>query len=279
VGADLGGTKLLLVAEGPQGRTVARLATGLGFAGADLERALHEFIASLGARPESLGVAVPGLVGPDGTVVACDTVPRLPGWRAPELATVRPAVLVNDVEAALWAERDHLPPQATAAVIMLGTGIGAALLVEGRRAQGANGWAGELGSIPLAAGEQARTLDQVASGAALLERVGRPLEEALAAAAAGERDVLDAVRTAGAAAGLGLATVVNLLNPSILVLGGGLLRWPGYREAALRAAERAALPDLWRACTVRSVTHGELTVALGALAFAAADGEGAGAWP
>lgn len=72
---------------------------------------------------------------------------------------------------------------------------------------------------------------------------------------------LAAVREAGRALGLGLATLVNLLNPQLLVLGGGALELPGYREAALESAERYTLPDSWRVCTVRP---GAAVVALGA---------------
>ena len=80
-----------------------------------------------------------------------------------------------------------------------------------------------------------------------------------------------ALRAAGEALGLGLATVINLLNPSLLALGGGALELPGYLAGALHAAERHSLSDLWRACEVRRVREGELTAALGALRASTAE--------
>lgn len=64
--------------------------------------------------------------------------------------------------------------------------------------------------------------------------------------------------------GLGLATLINLLNPSRLVLAGGTLRYPGYAEAALQAARRFALPQLAGACSIELATDGETLVARGA---------------
>ena len=73
--------------------------------------------------------------------------------------------MVNDAAAALVEECHDAPAGATAAVVMVGTGIGAALLVNGQPFGGARGWAGELGSIPIAtASDGVRTLDQLASG-------------------------------------------------------------------------------------------------------------------
>jgi predicted NBD/HSP70 family sugar kinase len=61
---------------------------------------------------------------------------------------------------------------------------------------------------------------------------------------------------------------VNLLNPEVLVLGGGAFELPGYREAALENAELYSLSDLWRVCTVRSARAGTAVAALGAIRVA-----------
>src|SRR5437867_13205971 len=111
---------------------------------------------------------------------------------------------------------------------MPGTGIGAAFMVEGRMCRGGRGWAGELGYVPVAGPERVSTLDELASGAGLLRRLGGDAAAVLGRAAAGEPAVVAALRAAGEALGLGLATVINLLNPSLLALGGGALELPGY---------------------------------------------------
>src|SRR5207244_1582700 len=148
-----------------------------------------------------------------------------------------------------------------------GTGNGA----RGGRSGGAGpgrprrGRAVERGSIPVAGPGLVSTRDELASGAGLLRRLGGDAAEVLGRAAAGEPAVVAALRAAGEALGLGLATVINLLNPSLLALGGGALELPGYLDAALQEAERHSLPDLWRACEVRRVRQGVLAAALRAL--------------
>lgn len=265
LGIDIGGTKLLMLAQWPGRRVVDRVPTGPAFAGRDLDAALDRFVGSLGVAPSAAGVAVPGLVGPDGALQTSDVLPRLVGWRGKPLGRLCPCRLLNDVEAASLEELHDLPAGATAAVVMVGTGIGAAFVTDGRPFRGARGWAGELGTVPIAGPEGVATVDQLASGAALLRRLGGNPTEVLARAAAREAAVLEALRRGGEALGLGLATIINLFNPSLVAVGGGALELPGYLEAALQSAERHSMPEMWRVCEVRRVREGELTAALGAL--------------
>jgi predicted NBD/HSP70 family sugar kinase len=269
VGVDLGGTKLLLVADGPDGRVIERVRTGPSFDAAALEAAIDRFIRARETSPAAVGVAVPGLVGPGPVVQACDVLPALVGWRPPESLLGRwRFAMVNDATAALAEEYHDAAPRTTGALVMAGTGIGAALIVHGRMFGGVSGWAGELGSIPIATADGVRTLDQLASGQALTSRVGLDGAELRARAAWGDPTVREAIAEAGAALGLGLATLIHVLNPERIAVGGGLLELAGYLEAALASAERHALPDLWRACTVQRVRAGELVSALGAARFA-----------
>jgi predicted NBD/HSP70 family sugar kinase len=87
----------------------------------------------------------------------------------------------------------------------------------------------------------------------------------LARAAARDAEVLHAFRRGGEALGLGLATVIDLLNPSVVAVGGGALELTGYLEAALESARRHSMLEMWKACEVRRVRAGELVAALGAL--------------
>jgi predicted NBD/HSP70 family sugar kinase len=265
LGIDVGGTKLLLVAQWADHRDVDRVPTGPAFTGRHLDAEIDRFLSSLGIAPRGAGIAVPGLVGEDGAVQACDVLQLLVGWRGEALGRLCPVRLLNDVAAASLEELHDLPAGATAAVVMAGTGIGAAFVVDGRPVRGARGWAGELGSIPIAGPEGVSTLDQLASGASLFRRVGGGAASVLARAAARDVEVLEAFRGGGEALGLGLATVIDLFNPSVVAVGGGALELTGYLEAALESARRHSMRELWKACEVRRVRAGELTAALGAL--------------
>src|SRR5262252_5770786 len=132
IGVDLGGTKLLLVAVGPEGRVVERVRTGPSFDGAALEAALLAFLRARDTPPGAVGLAVPGLVGPGPVVQACDVLPSLVGWRPPESLVGRwRFAMVNDAAAALAEEYHDAAPRTTGALVMAGTGIGAALIVHG----------------------------------------------------------------------------------------------------------------------------------------------------
>lgn len=215
---------------------------------------------------------MPGLVDTDEIVTDCDTFPRLEGWRASETFADLgcPVRVLNDANAALAEETYDLGHDATAAIVIAGTWIGTAIRAHGEPLRGARGWAGEFGYSPIAF-ENGRVirLDDLAGGGAIARRLGTDGLGLYERAVQSDPEALTAIQEAGAALGLGLATLVNLLNPELLVLGGGAFELPGYREAALENAERYSMSDPWRVCTVRPARAGAEVVALGAVRMAA----------
>lgn len=268
VGVDIGGTKLLLAVVHESGHKLRRVPTGPGIGPEFIEREIRSLLSRLDAPPAALGIAVPGLVDTNGQIVGCDTFPHLEGWRADDAFADLdcPVQVLNDAEAALVEETHDLGPGATAAIVLSGTWIGAAFRANGATLQGARGWAGELGYMPVGVrdGSVAR-LDDLAAGGALAARLGTDGAGLYERAMQGNPETLAAIREAGGALGLGLATVINFLNPELLVLGGGAFELPGYCEAALESAERYSLPDPWWVCTIRSARTGEAIVALGTI--------------
>ncbi len=253
-GIDLGGSKLRVVIDG---RIHLEAPTGPKASARDIERAIA---AALPADTSAIGVAIPGLVAKD-AVIRSDVLPAIAGWR-PLAALGLPGTVINDVRAALVADADDLPERATAGVVMTGTGIGAAFRVEGRTLSGAAGFAGEFGSIPVEPG--GATLDERASGAAILRAFGGPAASLAQRLDAGDAGAQAVVEAAGAAFGRGLAVLVNLFNPARLTLGGGALRWPGYVAAACAAAKAASLAESWAVCDLREATDPDTLVARGA---------------
>jgi glucokinase len=262
VGIDIGGSKLLALAIDGDRQISAQIDTGRDFAAADAQAEIDLFIHTLPRIPRSIGIAIPGLVDRQGVVIACDVLPGLVGWQpARALDSICPVTVINDAEAALRQVVSDLQPQAAIVVVMVGTGIGAAIWIDGSIFRGANGWAGELGSIPVGNG---RTLDECASGAAILRELGVSIQVMNSLIAGGEIVALETIGRAGTALGMGLATLINLLNPEAIVLAGGTLRWQGYLAAAIESAQRYTLPDLWAACQLQTSPHGGDLVVLGA---------------
>lgn len=100
VGIDIGGTKMLLIANGAGISQRDRLDTGKDFSGDDALIAITKWLDKLPNYPTSMGIAIPGLVSPSGEVVACDVLPQLQGWFP--AAELKCAVRVlNDAEAGL----------------------------------------------------------------------------------------------------------------------------------------------------------------------------------
>ena len=172
------------------------------------------------------GVASPGVVRPDRVLLA----PNMPGWESLALpAALRagldglPVAVGNDVQAAGLAEarwgnlRGH-----DGLYVNLGTGLSAAIVIDGRVVRGANGAAGEIG-FARTTGEE--TLEQIIGGAALGARVGRiagrPMTASEAFASADTRIQL-VVREAIAHFAHALAALVTLLDPERVVIGGGM---------------------------------------------------------
>ncbi len=262
VGIDIGGSKLLALAIEGDTQIRSQISTGRDFTAADAQAEIERFIDALPLRPGSIGIAIPGLVDRHGVVIACDVLPQLVGWQpASTLSSICPVTVLNDAEAALVQVVADLQPRTVIAVVMVGTGIGAAIWINGTILRGANGWAGELGSIPRGDG---RTLDECASGAAILEELGVSVQVMRDMAAGGESVTITEIERAGSALGMGLATLINLLNPEAIVLAGGTLRWRGYLDAAIDSTQKYALPDLWAACQLQVSPHGGDLVALGA---------------
>lgn len=254
VGVDIGGTKLRVVVDG---RIVLESPTGSAMTPHRIEA---QIASVLPAGTSAIGVAIPGLVAGD-AVVRSDVLTNIAGWK-PLAAFGLPGAVINDARAALVADAVDLPDGATAGVVMIGTGIGASFRIEGRTLSGVGGYAGEFGSIP--ADVDGSTLDQLASGAALLRAFGGTAAELHARLSAGDAAASRLVADGGAALGRGLATLVNLFNPARLTLGGGTLRYRGYVEAARAAAERASLAELWRVCELREAADPDTLVARGA---------------
>jgi predicted NBD/HSP70 family sugar kinase len=248
------------------------------------------------------GVGTPGVVAP--ATGRITLAPQLEGWEGLDLGGELerdigcPVAVDNETNLSLLAEADQGVARGVADVlyVQVGVGIGAALLVGGELHRGAHGAAGEIGYLPgdedadapqfgagpfeWAAGGRAyaRLGARAAAGPggeALLElAAGDPervrAETVFAAAARGGRAANDLVARLAARLGRGIATVATVLDPDLVVLGGGLANaGPALRDPVERAV-RAHTPVPPR---IELSTLGDESVAIGAvrLALNAAD--------
>jgi predicted NBD/HSP70 family sugar kinase len=226
-------------------------------------------------------VGSPGIVEPGG--LALQLAPNLPGWERPAvLRDLRrllggETMIENDVDAAAVAEREHGHGRdaSTFAFVSVGTGIGMGLVLEGKLHRGAHGAAGEIAFLPLADGaldqpdaRRRGALESVASAAAVVRAARqagtrlRSARDVFAAAAAGDERAQEIVAEQATIVARALAAIVAVVDPELIVLGGGIGSAPGFAAEVGAALARLSpvVPD------VRPSALGENAVVDGCLA-------------
>ncbi|HEX3984248.1 MAG TPA: ROK family protein [Acidisoma sp.] len=269
LGVDVGGTsfKAALIDDG--GRTLfADSVVTEGAQGEEAFMILDRFVERMieagsarGLHPAACGLISPGMDERTGRVLFSSNL----GWRdfpllprlAGRLGTMR-AAAGHDVRTAGLAEAQMGAARglSDSAMVMIGTGIAAALVSGGQPIAGAAQMACELGHIPVyPTGEpcpcgQIGCLETYASAAAIARRYRTAGGEAgmTAATIAGrlEYDAIAAAvwREAVEALALALATVTLLLDPAVIVIGGGLAEADEVLLAPLRSGLQRRLA--WR---------------------------------
>lgn len=252
---------------------------------------IEETVAAAGVsrkRLVAVGVCVPGLVDLTSGVVML--APNL-GWRdvgmrqmLSDLIEV-PVFIHNSAQASAVAESILGAGSGARDLVFLyaGTGIGAGVLSEGRLFHGGAGIAGEIGHCRVP-GATARCncgkigcLETVASGPAIAKAAGSktaagpdPTAEQVAlAAAAGDEKAAAVVANAGEALGIAASWLINLFNPEVLVVGGGLVGAGDLLVEPLRkAALEMSLPQAADRVSIRTSSLGQDAEVAGAVLVA-----------
>jgi len=252
---DLGGSHFSSVLADERGRFVARATSHIrGDEGSErilgmIADAVERLLKEQGRSPEDLravALAVPGLVNPEtGTVGGAA---NLAGWidvPAAEMLRRRlpvPVQVENDVNMAALGEMWRGAGRGRRHILFVapGTGIGGGVIIDGRLHRGAHRFAGEIGySCPGPEHLEADygllgRLEALASGPGLLRRARQRLGERLPADATA-RDVFEMARAGDGEAialceetatliGIAVGNVVTVLDPEIIVFGGGMSR-------------------------------------------------------
>ena len=273
VGVDVGGTKVAAVLVDASGDVVGRSRketesdTYAGMIGGIVD-AVTEVREDLDVA--GIGLAIAGNVAADGSHVLFS--PHLPLAGEPLAQDLRQALGVsvqvdNDANAAAWAEHEGGAGRGCSEMLFvaLGTGLGAGLVLRNELYRGHEGFAGEAGHITVVIDGRACPCgsrgcwERYASGTALvahyLERGGDPEVGGpgiTRAAASGEPLAIAALADVGEWLGRGLASLVAVLDPEVIVVGGGvseagdLLLDPARRRlaASVTGAEVRPLPRI-----------------------------------
>lgn len=257
IAADLGGTHLRAATVSRNGEICQRIKqkTPKSDKADDIVQALLTTAMDLISRHsaneiKSLSVVVPGTIQAEkGTVTKAPNLPSLDGFRlsaALESEIKLPVFIENDANAAAVGEMwlGAARGSNTIICVTLGTGVGGGIILDRKLLRGLDGSAGEIGHIGVEpfgppCGCRSRGCLEVFASATAIVRMTRELgtrypdsslndlkeltsEAVYLQGEQGDELALEVFRRAGFYLGVGLATLINILNPEMIVIGGGV---------------------------------------------------------
>ena len=262
IGVDVGGTNVKIALVSDKGKIIysnsipTRAEMGYEHTINSMKDAIRDLLKETKMKPtdiEGIGFGFPGQIDCKKGVVRL--APNIPGWVNIPIASIIekefgiPTRVDNDVRTATLGELNYGAGVGceNLVCITVGTGIGSGLVVNGKLVRGANNAAGEIGHIklnmqggPLCGCGDRGCLEAYASGPSIValaeeyirggkstkyrELANPDITPYIVAVAAKEGDpvALQIFRIMGEYIGMGLVSVVNLLNPEKIIIGGGV---------------------------------------------------------
>ncbi len=279
IGVDIGGTKVLGGVVDLNGSILRTFREDTPRDGGDaLNQVIAHVVVELLTthKTEHIGISAAGLVSSDRQTML--GAPNIKDWDGVNIAAALNkicginSVVENDANSAAWAERVYGAGKGLENIIMVtvGTGVGGAAIVNGKPLRGANGTGAEFGHMRVVPdGELCGCgvrgcFEQYASGTALMRQAKVAIsknpdsaKDLLArgdgtikgllgghitdAARAGDQIAIDLLQVSGDWLGAGIATLAMLFNPSVVVIGGGVI---DAGELLLEPARKAMMREM-----------------------------------
>ncbi|MFD1745492.1 ROK family protein [Rhizobium helianthi] len=265
IGIDLGGTKIIGGLADCGGHLLAELTepTENGPDAPVLQQIvrLSERLASLAgiALKDVAGmvIGIPSAVSPDTGLASLSPNLCLPEDQPLqtllEQALPFPVTVENDVNLSAFGEAQARPPKDRQSLVFasFGTGVGMGIVIEGKIVRGAFGRAGEIAYLPFGSDPHAGAevnpdglFEAVVGTAGIRQRFargGETVADIFARAARGEQDALNAIEETARTASIGIASVLTLIDPQLIVIGGGIGSQAVFQDK-LRAYTQRLLP-------------------------------------
>lgn len=266
-----------------------------------IESAVRQAAGEAWADVDAIGIVAPGPLDPWLGVIL--EAPNLPGWEDLPLkdrlssSLSRPVVVGNDANLAALAEQRFGAGQGKRHMIYItvSTGIGGGVIIDNKLLLGVRGLAAEVGHMTLEPHGPACTcgnrgcLEALASGPAIardardriaagqassiLTLAGGDLQHIMAelvgrAATHGDPLAIELLQQAGFYIGLGIVNLMNLFNPGIIVVGGGVSRVGDLLFDPIRQTVQARIGHFyWEDCPIVPAALSDDVGLLGALAM------------
>ncbi|BAZ32855.1 ROK family protein [Cylindrospermum sp. NIES-4074] len=259
IGIDLGGTAIKLGRFNQDGSCLQSLtvATPQPATPAAVVAKIVDAIAQIDPENQTVAIGI-GTPGPtDATGRIALVAINLAGWQDVPLAdwleakTGKPTILANDAncaglgEAWLGAGRQFQ----NLILLTLGTGVGGAIILDGKLFVGHQGAAGELGLItlnpdgPMCNSGNQGSLEQYASVTAIRRRTGKEPAELGTLAQEGDAEALTFWQEYGKDLGIGLTSLIYVLTPQAIIIGGGVsASFEFFLPAVTKEIEQRVIP-------------------------------------
>ncbi|HKR58965.1 MAG TPA: ROK family protein [Pyrinomonadaceae bacterium] len=260
--------------ETPRADTADEIVKSLVSAARECEKQTTALLRADAFPIKAISVVVPGTVNvQDGVVVKAPNLASLNGFpltKALSEELKRPALLENDANAAAMGEmwRGAGRGNSTIVCVTLGTGVGGGIILDGKLWRGVDGAAAEIGHMcvdpfgGVACGCGSRGCLEVYASATAIVRMTREAsprhansslrmdanltsETIYAAGINGDELALEAFRRMGVYLGIGLANLINIINPEMIVIGGGVMNgWKLFEKHMHQQVAERAFPLL-----------------------------------
>jgi glucokinase len=238
IGVDMGGTKISL-GRVEDGRLVRDVSFPVSAQGSE-QRVIDEVIGAVervfDRDVAGIGVGVPSVVDLEKGIVY--DVQNIPAWKEVRIREIlerrfeRPVYVNNDANCFAVGEKHFGKGKKYSHLVglIVGTGLGAGIVINGRLYSGPNCGAGEFGMIPY----QDSILEHYASGQYFTRTHGLKGEEAHARAERGDREALAVFEKFGRHFGDAVMTIMLAVDPEAIIIGGSVSRDFAYFAGAMR---------------------------------------------
>ncbi|MFC1570930.1 ROK family protein [Candidatus Margulisiibacteriota bacterium] len=240
IGIDLGGTKIAGVLTTPSGKVLmdvqipTEASKGKKQVIENIKKAIRTLIQSHKVKIKAIGIGAPGPILYDKGIVI--EAPNLSGWKNVQLRQILkrefkvPVFVDNDANCAALAEAWFGAGKFVRHFIYItvSTGIGGGIVIDKKVYRGTTGSAGEFGHMIIDSGNakcgcgNTGCLEALASGTALKRLAGMDAISAHLAAHQGDKKAKKAIREIAHYLAIGIANLVNIFNPELVIVGGGL---------------------------------------------------------
>jgi glucokinase len=301
IGVDIGGSHISAALVNSNGKVITKKVISFllppdGKKGLFIiEQLIHEVVYARLARLDSIigvGVSCPGSIDFQQGVVIADS-PNLIGWKgtrirqALETTFKIPVVIDNDANLAVWGEKYWGAGKNSRNLICLtlGTGVGGGIIINNKIYRGSHFYAGEIGHMkikpdgPLCSCGSRGCLEALVGAGAIVREFIKPKTTSTISSQITAKTVFDAARRGNKTArkvvyqtvcylGYAIASLVNIFDPEIIVLGGGVAQAGNILFQPIREMVNAnIMPHPLRDVRIVTAKLGENAGLLGAVAL------------